>query len=282
MKEYVRKNPEKDKINRRRYYERNKSKILVKVKIYQEENRDKKTKRQREHYAENRDRLVREQQENRKKDPEKYNAIARKSAKKHRTKILRKKKEGHESLRESVLKYYSKGTPKCNKCSIAGVPFLNMDHIHGRKQMGHDRNMGTGKFYRYLDKEHPTGYQVLCYNCNMIKELKRIKKEHMQSPMAIKRRRQRLDTKKFVLSGYSKGKPKCTCCGFSNLDGLALDHIEGRKKMGHSREFGSDDLRMSLKKEYKKTGKWPQGFQVLCHNCNGAKRGSSVCPHQLN
>jgi glutaredoxin-related protein len=115
----------------------------------------------------------------------------------------------------------------------------------------------------------------------MIKELKRKEKFHLQTSMAIKRRRQRLDTKKIVLEGYSKGKPKCVCCGFSNLDGLALDHIEGRKKMGHSREFGSDDLRMWAKREYNKNGKWPLGIQVLCHNCNGAKRESAVCPHQL-
>ena len=147
--------------------------------------------------------------------------------------------------------------------------------------MGHSRDTGTVLIYRYLHKKHPTGYQVLCYNCNMIKELKRREKGHKRTPMAIKRRRQRRDTKEFVLSGYSRGKPKCVCCGFSNLGGLALDHIEGRKKMGHSREFGSDDLRMVLKKEYKKTGKWPSGMQVLCHNCNGAKRESPECPHKM-
>jgi len=280
MREWKKENPEKVKIISKRSYKKNKSKIITRVKEYKEKNYDKVLKRKREHYAENRKRLVNEKHKLRRDNPEKYNAIARKSNKKHRTKILAKKKVEHESLRERVLKYYSKGTPKCNECGIMGIPFLNMDHIHGRKQMGHDRNTGTGKFYRYLDKEHPSGYQVLCYNCNMIKEFKRKEKIHMQSSMAIKRRRQRRDTKKIVLSGYSKGKPKCVCCGFSNLYGLALDHIEGRKKMGHSREFGSDDLRMLLKKEYKKTGKWPLGFQVLCHNCNGAKRDSLVCPHK--
>ena len=83
-----------------------------------------------------------------------------------------------------------------------------------------------------------------------------------------------------VLTGYSKGTPKCACCGFLDLDGLAIDHIDGRKSTGHSREFGSDDLRMDCKRQYKKTGKWPEGLQVLCHNCNGAKRELVVCPHQ--
>ena len=153
-----------------------------------------------------------------------------------------------------------------------------MDHIDGRKQM--ETDWDTGKFYRYLDKEHPPGYQVLCYNCNMIKELERKKKFHLQTLTAIKRRRQRMDTKIMVLTVYSKGTPKCACCGFSNLDGLGLDHIEGRKKMSHSRELSSDDLRMWAKREFNKTGEWPEGLQVLCHNCNGAKRDLAVCPHQ--
>jgi glutaredoxin-related protein len=234
--------------------------------------------RKREHYAENQSRLVSEQRELRKKDPEKYNAIARKSNKKNKIKIDRKAKETHQALRKKVLEYYSKGTPKCIQCGVTGIPFLNMDHIYGRKQM--ETDWDTGKFYRYLDKEHPADYQVLCYNCNMIKELERKKKLHLQTPMAIKRRRQRRDTKIMVLSAYSKGTPKCACCGFSNLDGLALDHIEGRKKMGHSKEFGSDELRMWAKREFKKTGKWSEKLQVLCHNCNGAKRELAVCPHQ--
>jgi len=236
--------------------------------------------RKREHYAENQLRLVREKQEKYWDDPEKFKASARKSNKKNKIKIDRKKKETHQELRKRVLESYSKGKPKCVQCGVTGIPFLNMDHIYGRKQAGHDRNTGTGKFYRDLDKDHPPDYQVLCYNCNMIKELERKKKLHLQTPMAIKRRRQRMDTKIMVLTVYSKGTPKCACCGFLNLDGLGLDHIDGRKKMGHSRELSSDDLRMWTKREFKKTGKWPEGLQVLCHNCNGAKRELAVCPHQ--
>ncbi len=273
----------RDHVNaaKKKYYAENKLKVLERVKKYQEKNYAKVLKRKREHYAENQPRLVKERKERYYSNPEKYKEIVRKSAKKHRTKILQKKKKEFQDYRINVLTYYSKGSPKCKNCGISGIPFLNIDHIYGRKQMGHLRNMGTLKLYRYLDKEQPTGYQVLCYNCNMIKELKRKEKAHKQTPTAKKRRRQRRDTKEFVLSGYSRGKPKCVCCGFSNLDGLALDHIEGRKKMGHLREFGSDDLRMVLKKEYKKTEKWPSGLQVLCHNCNGAKRESPECPHKM-
>jgi len=278
MKKWNKENPDNVKVNASNSYQKNRTKKLEWQKNYTEENHDKVLTGKREHYAQNQPRLTSEKQEKYWNNPEKYKAEARKSNKKNKIKIDRKKKETHQELRKRVLEYYSEGTPKCIQCGVTGIPFLNMDHIHGRKQMKTDWN--TGKLYRYLDKEHPSGYQVLCYNCNMIKELERKKKLHLQTPMAIKSRRHKMDTKIMVLTGYSKGTPKCACCGFSNLDGLGLDHIEGRTKMGHSKDLVSDELRMLVKREFKKTGKWLEGLQVLCHNCNCAKRELAVCPHQ--
>ena len=269
MQKWNKENPDNVKVNASNSYQKNRTKKLKWQKNYTEENHDKILAGKREHYAQNQPRLVSEQRELRKKDPEKYNAIARKSNKKNKIKIDRKKKETHQELRKRVLEHYSKGTPKCKFCGITRISCLEIDHIYGAKQMG--TKWGTGKLYRHLDKTHETGYQVLCSNCNMIKELERKKKFHLQTPMAIKRRRQRRDTKIMVLTAYSKGTPECKFCGFSDLDGLAIDHIDGRKSMGHSREFGSDDLRMWCKRQYKKTGKWPEGLQVLCHNCNRTK-----------
>jgi len=278
MQKWNKENPDNVKVNASNSYQKNRTKILKREKNYREKNHDKVLAGKKKHYAQNQPRLTSEKREKYWNNPEKYKAEARKSNKKNKIKIDRKKKETHQELRKRVLESYSKGKPKCVQCGVTGIPFLNMDHIDGRKQM--ETDWDTGKFYRYLDKEHPPGYQVLCYNCNMIKELERKKKFHLQTPMAIKRRRQRMDTKIMVLTGYSKGTPKCACCGFLNLDGLGIDHIDGRKSMGHSKEFGSDDLRMDCKRQYKKTGKWPEGLQVLCHNCNGAKRDLAVCPHQ--
>ena len=70
---------------------------------------------------------------------------------------------------------------------------------------------------------------------------------------------------------------KCKCCGESNMVFLSMDHMnnDGAK---HRREFktrgGSDTYRWIIKNNY------PKGFQVLCMNCNHAKR-FGVCPHKL-
>lgn len=78
-----------------------------------------------------------------------------------------------------------------------------------------------------------------------------------------------------VLSVYSGGDPKCSCCGEANLPFLGIDHIVPYSKspgaVKGERRRGTNYH--NLKKE-----KYPPGYQVLCHNCNQAKRTYDVCP----
>ncbi len=73
-----------------------------------------------------------------------------------------------------------------------------------------------------------------------------------------------------VLEGYGG---RCACCGETNAVFLSLDHIQGgghrdRKTRGNRR----------LYRELRDT-EFPTGqYQVLCHNCNMAKRDALVCP----
>ena len=82
-----------------------------------------------------------------------------------------------------------------------------------------------------------------------------------------------------VLGHYSGGTPKCSCCGEENIEFLTIDHINGhgnedrrQKKTGGGTEFWR-----WLKKHW-----YPEGFQVLCFNCNIARYWSpdGVCPHK--
>lgn len=69
----------------------------------------------------------------------------------------------------------------------------------------------------------------------------------------------------------------CACCGEDEYKFLAIDHInnDGAK---HRRELkmtgGAGGFYYWLKKN-----KYPEGFQVLCHNCNMAKSMYNQCPH---
>jgi len=77
--------------------------------------------------------------------------------------------------------------------------------------------------------------------------------------------------KQEVMTGYSKiiSKSKVPCCALCKekcLDFLAIDHIKGARKMGHGKEMHSTKLyRILIKQDF------PDGYRVLCHNCNRLK-----------
>jgi hypothetical protein len=85
------------------------------------------------------------------------------------------------------------------------------------------------------------------------------------------RKAQRLE----ALRAYSGGgEPACACCGESILLFLALDHVNGGGYQQH-RELGGGGFYSWLRKN-----NYPEGFQLLCHNCNfGRQLNGGVCPH---
>lgn len=76
------------------------------------------------------------------------------------------------------------------------------------------------------------------------------------------------------LDHYSAGTMKCGCCGEGTEQFLTMDHIDGRKTMGHNKSMSGHRLRRWLVKN-----SFPPGFQVLCYNCNCAKGFYGQCPH---
>ncbi|OLS16011.1 MAG: hypothetical protein RBG13Loki_0389 [Promethearchaeota archaeon CR_4] len=80
-----------------------------------------------------------------------------------------------------------------------------------------------------------------------------------------------------VLRHYSGFIPKCACCGENEIKFLAIDHINGggtrhRKTMVNGK--GGNMAAWLLKNGL------PEGYQILCHNCNMAKGFWGSCPHK--
>jgi hypothetical protein len=83
-----------------------------------------------------------------------------------RSAIARKK------LKIRVLSHYSNGNIRCKRCGITDIDVLTIDHINSngaveRRQL---KSLGARKggwnFYVWLEKHnYPSGYQVLCMNC---------------------------------------------------------------------------------------------------------------------
>ena len=77
------------------------------------------------------------------------------------------------------------------------------------------------------------------------------------------------------------GGYRCNCCGETEHTFLSIDHVDndGYKHKGpHGRRYAGLSLFSWLKKN-----DYPDGFQVLCHNCNiGKHLNDGVCPHQVD
>lgn len=89
-------------------------------------------------------------------------------------------------------------------------------------------------------------------------------------------RRSRLRRKQKVIKHYGG---QCSCCGEKILDFLAIDHINGGGTQERNKlKMGGNGIYLYIIRE-----NFPQGFRVLCHNCNwGVHVNHGVCPHKLN
>lgn len=69
---------------------------------------------------------------------------------------------------------------------------------------------------------------------------------------------------------------KCACCGEARQEFLAVDHIDGGGRR-HTKKLGK---RGSQFHKWLKAQGYPEGYRVLCHNCNMALGHFGYCPHQ--
>ena len=71
--------------------------------------------------------------------------------------------------------------------------------------------------------------------------------------------------------------PCCRCCGESSyIEFLTIEHIEGRKNLPKKEQkLKGEKLNLWLKKNG-----YPDGFEVLCWNCNLSKGSFGQCPHE--
>lgn len=82
-----------------------------------------------------------------------------------------------------------------------------------------------------------------------------------------------------VLSHYSQGKMCCACCGERGIEFLTIDHIIPVRRKNNDVSKNRNTVGTGLYARLRATG-FPSGYQVLCFNCNCAKRTSGECPHK--
>ena len=80
-------------------------------------------------------------------------------------------REYQRGVKLAALNAYGGLRCACPACPLPepGIAFLSIDHINN-DGAHHRRQIGTGRIYWWLKKnDYPTGFQVLCLNCNFAK-----------------------------------------------------------------------------------------------------------------
>ncbi|WP_157368697.1 hypothetical protein [Zavarzinella formosa] len=110
------------------------------------------------------------------------------------------------------------------------------------------------------------GHRSICKECrktnhkNLMVENSEYRKAHLK-----RQSRYTEKNKEIVMSNYSNGAMCCSHCGYDNMLALSIDHVNG----------GGCKHRQEINKNFyswlRKNG-FPEGYQVLCMNCQFVKR----------
>ena len=208
---------DKEKKKAHEYYLKNKKTILPKQKEYREKNRERAKLAQKKSRAKHPEKYRAYQKNWQRNNPnktqryhlthrskpgirEKELAYTKKYNQEHQEEIRqyaqkpeqkRYRRKYHRDNRIDCLKIYSKkvsnsSEPICSSCGLKDVRFLQIDHING---VITNDGRGASNLVGYLRRNnYPGGYQVLCGNCNWLKEFEDKKKTLSTKKENVKRR----------------------------------------------------------------------------------------------
>jgi hypothetical protein len=71
------------------------------------------------------------------------------------------------------------------------------------------------------------------------------------------------------------GGSSCACCGETHEEFLCIDHLAGTGAEHRRADPTANTIYRWLKKN-----DYPEGFRVLCHNCNMSLGAFGYCPHE--
>jgi hypothetical protein len=182
------------------------------------------------------------------------------------------KKIAYQIIKTDIITYYG---GQCIICGESNQLLLSLDHIdgngrqHRKEVLGIDS--GTG-FYKWVLDNKPDNLRLLCYNCNCqtkmtIPKIPADLTSKEKEPFRKRARRIALKIRAFQAYGGC-----CQECGIDKLEFLTIDHINN-DGAEHRREIGPDIY------PWLENNNFPEGFQILCFNCNYMKHFQLKLPH---
>lgn len=125
------------------------------------------------------------------------------------------------------------------------------------------------RYKKYYGEYYQTHKEkIKKYKESRKEELKKYSIEYKyKNKKRIRAKRQK--KRKLVIEHYGG---KCVCCGEKRIEFLAIDHINNDGNE-HRKKLTTKIFYWLIKNNY------PDGFQILCHNCNSSKAYYGYCPH---
>lgn len=196
-----------------------------------------------------------------------------------------------KGLREQV-----KSTKQCSKCSRTLLLYkffkdaAKSDGYYSsckdcyRERLGHKKRLArevkkqgvimrrctTCNKYKYRSEFYTNpashdGIHIHCKSCSI---------DFTKRPKARASAKKRNQKERYdCMVAYSGISPKCACCKESTYEFLSIDHVDN-DGAAHRKKLKSSIYRWLRQNNY------PDGFQILCMNCNWAKGKYGKCPHQ--
>ena len=137
-----------------KWYLKNKWKLQIRNRLYRKSHMEEFRQYNKKYYHKNKEILAI------KKKPYRKN---------HEEQIRTYSKKNQRRIRQQVIFHYSKGLMCCSCCGESILQMLAIDHPNGggNKHRKEIKKYGGDQFYRWLLKNNfPSGYKVLCANCN--------------------------------------------------------------------------------------------------------------------
>lgn len=156
----------------------------------------------------------------------------------------------------------SPGRPRVHQVADETDPEAHLKAVRARQKNQRDR------FYE-SHPDYKAAYDAAWHEKNPCKQSEYMKKYNLK-------------LKREVMDAYGG---VCACCGETELVFLTIDHIDDNGAE-HRREIaamlGSSNPNQGGSPTYRwlRDNGFPEGFQVLCANCNCGKQwNGGVCPH---
>ena len=164
------------------------------------------------------------------------------------------------------------GKNRCGSCTSGKARSDNQSRRHSKT---------IQNLCNLCGKNPPNPDKLRCEEC-CVKQREWYKNSDYRERNRVLDKQRRKERRIKVIKHYGN---ECACCGEKELYFLSIDHVneDGAKHRAEIMGSAAKGRRIGSTIFYRwlERNNFPDGFQVLCHNCNmGKHMNGGICPHK--